>query len=81
MLRVSGESDYLLSLQNPHSQRLKVMFEHVKGHANNLGNIEANRLARKGCKKPLQPDYDWEALEVVVRRAITLKDVALRAQE
>jgi len=49
----------LLSLRATEGEM--IVFEHVRGHSNNVGNDGADALAKRGATQPIIPERDWIA--------------------
>lgn len=53
---------YLLALLSLRAARGEdVVFEHVRGHSNNVGNDGADSLAKLGTTEPIVSERDWLA--------------------
>jgi hypothetical protein len=53
---------YLLALLSLRAtQGEMTVFEHVRGHSNNVGNDGADALAKRGATQPIIPERDWFA--------------------
>jgi ribonuclease HI len=51
---------YLLALLSLRATRGEdIIFEHVRGHSNNVGNDGADALAKQGTTEPIIPERDW----------------------
>jgi len=58
----AGMIRYLLALLSLRAtQGEMTVFEHVRGHSNNVGNDGADALAKRGATQPIIPERDWFA--------------------
>lgn len=67
------QKDWLLRRRLPHVAPGMVAFEWISGHSNNLGNDEADRLAKLGSKLPVPSihGYTYAASKEIARTLIT----------